>query len=151
MAIAPQELMDFALLNKGVTISCMRGKDQVEGLLLILDDIQVNKTPNYVFHLSGNAPATAILSEEAFGQLWNARRETSAGGSFSFSPVTTSVETKTSSQSQQKNVTNEARDMMRNLAALSAVAEAILPDLRDMQPNERKNLQQYYKKIYRKV
>lgn len=29
--------------------------------------------------------------------------------------------------------------------------KAIIPDLRDMLPNERKNFQQYYKKIYRKV
>lgn len=45
----------------------------------------------------------------------------------------------------------QTEEMLRNLSSLAALAKKVLPELREMQPEEKKNLQQYYKKRYRKV
>jgi hypothetical protein len=42
-------------------------------------------------------------------------------------------------------------DWSRNLAGLTAVAEAVIPGLREPSPAERKNLRQYYRKLFRKA
>ncbi|MCH7986191.1 MAG: hypothetical protein IH847_06370 [Acidobacteria bacterium] len=52
---------------------------------------------------------------------------------------------------QGRVVEGHLADMARNLGQLALVAKALIPDLRDMTASERRNLRQYYKKLYRKV
>jgi hypothetical protein len=155
----------FRPLNAGITFVCVGDStatdwENMEGVrTFFVNEVLFNaqepsKNANCILRLSasGRSKNFCFRDREVFAwDLACASSPSAVSEVFRASPVTVDVGATIDPSRKTEAATIQTEDMLQSLAALSAIAKAVIPELRDMTPNEKKGLKQYYKSLYRKV
>jgi hypothetical protein len=151
-------------LNKGMTLvvvgvgeSTATDWASIEGVRSIfanetlLSSVESSRRSNYILRLSAPdwSKNVCFFDHEVFAWDLAHADEPVASEVFRVSPMTVDVETLIAPS--ESGPISQTEDMMRSLSSLTALAKLVLPDSRELLAKEKKNLQQYYKKLYRKV
>ena len=161
--VTQEPLQQFNVMNKGVTLVLVGETTATDwtqyelGKPLNLTVSHIENPPNYttcVLQLASpdKSKNFCFTDREVFTWDWpRAARSEQISNVVRVSSVTVDIGASIDPFNKGQAVQNTAENMVRNLAALSAVAKLIIPDLRESTQKETADLRQYYKKVFRKV